>query len=100
VANIIAKYKISNADIYNFNETGFTMGQISASMVVTRAERAGRAKKVQPGNREWATVIQGVNSQGWAIPPFIVVKGQNHLSSWYKNADLPPNWRISVSPNG
>jgi DDE superfamily endonuclease len=76
------------------------MGQISASMVVTRAETAGRAKKVQPGNREWATVIQGINSQGWAIPPFIVVQGRNHLSSWYENANLPPNWRISLSQNG
>lgn len=40
------------------------MGILSLGMVVTGAERRGRAKIAQPGNREWVTVIQGVNSQG------------------------------------
>jgi hypothetical protein len=75
VRNMRAKYGIQDADLYNFDETGFMMGIITPSMVVTRAERNGRAKTVQPGNREWATVIQGVNAEGWCIPPFIVVKG-------------------------
>jgi len=57
------------------------MGVISTATVVTSIERRGRVKKVQPGNREWVTVIQGVNSQGWAIPPFIIVAGKFHLSS-------------------
>ena len=55
--NTIAKYGIAEADIYNFDETGFVMGQISTTTVVTSAERRGKAKSVQPGNREWATVI-------------------------------------------
>ncbi|KFZ25103.1 hypothetical protein V502_00412, partial [Pseudogymnoascus sp. VKM F-4520 (FW-2644)] len=35
--NTIAKYGIYEADIYNFDETGFMMGVISTAMVVTRA---------------------------------------------------------------
>jgi hypothetical protein len=35
----------------------------------------------QPGNRECATVIQGVNARGWTIPPFAILKGQYLASS-------------------
>ena len=65
IQDIIAKYGIVERDIYNFDETGFAMGLISAtSMVVTNAERGGRPRTAQQGNREWATAIQAVNSQG------------------------------------
>ena len=55
-----AKYGVLDDDLYNFDETGFMMGQIASSMVVTGADRGGKRKKIQPGNREWATAIQGV----------------------------------------
>ena len=100
VRNTIAKYGIQEADIYNFDETGFQMGVISTAMVVTSSERRGRAKSKQPGNREWATAIHGVNATGWAIPPFIIVKGNYHLSSWYENSPLPKDWVIATSENG
>jgi hypothetical protein len=100
VRNTIAKYGIQEADIYNFDETGFLMGIISTAMVVTSSERRGRAKSKQPGNREWATVIQGINATGWAVPPFIIVQGKYHLSSWYENSPLPKDWAIATSENG
>lgn len=95
-----AKYGIQDADLYNFDETGFMTGMITPSMVITRAERRGRAKTVQPGNQEWATVIQGVNALGWCVPPFIVVKGTYHLANWYTKSDLPRNWVIKPTNNG
>ncbi|KAH5618558.1 hypothetical protein HBI23_246740 [Parastagonospora nodorum] len=76
------------------------MGMISTRAVVTGSERRGRPKTVQQGNREWTTVIQGVNATGWAIPPFIIFKGRHHLSAWYKEEDLPHDWLIAVSENG
>jgi hypothetical protein len=100
VRNTILKYGIEEADIYNFDETGFMMGVISTAMVVTSSDGRMKVKKVQPGNREWVTVIQGVNSQGWAVPPFIIVAGKNHLASWYQNSGFPPSWVIAVSENG
>src|SRR5436305_139620 len=33
--NIIAKYRIQEGDLYNFDETGFIIGQITISIVVT-----------------------------------------------------------------
>jgi hypothetical protein len=46
------------------------------------------------------TMIQGVNAMGWAIPPFVIFQGKNHLSAWYKEDDLPYDWVIAVSENG
>jgi hypothetical protein len=100
VRNTIAKYGINDADIYNFDETGFMMGVISTAMVVTSSDGRTNAKRIQPGNREWVTVIQGVNSQGWTVPPFVVVAGKNHLASWYQNSGFPPDWVIAVTDNG
>jgi hypothetical protein len=89
VRNTVAKYGIADADIYNFNETGFIMNQITASIIVISSNKRGKLKLAQPGNRKWATVIQGVNSQGWTVPSYIIVKGQYHLSFWYENDALP-----------
>ncbi|KAJ3571483.1 hypothetical protein NPX13_g5366 [Xylaria arbuscula] len=44
VANIKAKYGIQDEDIYNFDETGFMIGVISSTLVITRADRRGKAK--------------------------------------------------------
>ena len=70
VENIRGKYGIQDCDFYNFDETGFMMGMIQATMVVTGSKRRGRAKSVQPGNREWSTAICCVNGEGWSLPPF------------------------------
>ena len=100
VQNIMAKYGIPDDDVYNFDETGFMMGIIFAGMVVTTSDGLSKAKLAQPGNREWATVIQGVNALGWAIPPFIILAAQYHLANWYTECNLPADWRIATTDNG
>ncbi|KAJ3534342.1 hypothetical protein NM208_g7577 [Fusarium decemcellulare] len=100
VANTISKYGIRSDDIYNFDETGFLMGMIASGMVVTGAERRSKPKSVQPGNREWITVIQAINAEGWAIQPFIIGAGQYHLANWYQDSNLPGDWAIATTQNG
>ena len=100
VENMRAKYGVLDCDFYNFDETGFMMGVICPTMVVTRADRRGRGKAVQPGNREWATAIACINSEGWNVPPFLVVQGKNHLSNWYTDGGLPLDWVIKATHNG
>jgi hypothetical protein len=73
VENIQTKYSVLDCDFYNFDKTGFMMGMITPGMVVTRADRRGRAKVVQPGNWEWVTAITYINGEGWSIPPFLIV---------------------------
>jgi hypothetical protein len=94
-----AKYSICDEDVYNFDEAGFMMGKITTQLVVTGSERRGRPKTIQPGNREWVTLIAAINAAGWSIPPFLIFAGQYHLSAWYKE-DIPRDWAIAVSDNG
>jgi hypothetical protein len=100
VRNIVAKYGIQDEDFHNFDETGFMMGVISTTMVITSSERRGKANLAQPGDREWVSVIQSINSRGEAIPPFIIVAGQYHLANWYEDSALPKDWVISTTHNG
>ena len=99
VRNTIAKYGILEEDIHNFDETGFQMGVIATVKVVTGRERAGRAVAVQPGNREWVTAIESIDSTGDGPPPVIILEGKVHISTWYSN-DLPRDWVIALSEKG
>ena len=98
--NMRAKYGIQDCDLYNFDETGFMMGMIQPSMVVTRSDRQGRSKKVQPGNREWATAISCVSADGFDVPPYLLVQGQYHLANWYTQGGMPASWVIKPTSNG
>ena len=75
------------------------MGQITSSIVVTRSDRRGKAKSVQPGNREQAIVIEYINSSGWCIPLFVIVKGTYHLSNWTTESGFPDDQVIKPTPN-
>ncbi|ELQ41143.1 hypothetical protein OOU_Y34scaffold00300g4 [Pyricularia oryzae Y34] len=76
------------------------MGQICGHMVVTGSERRGKSKKIQPGNREWATAICCISSDGYDVPPYIIVKGVYHLANWYTEGGLPDMWRLKPTANG
>jgi len=100
VQNTIESKGILDCDIYNFDETGFQMGVASTAKVVTRSDRRNRPVVVQPGNREWTTVIECINTTGWALDPMIIFEGKLHISTWYEDSLLPTTWRIAVSENG
>jgi hypothetical protein len=74
------------------------MGKISSQLVVTGSEKPRKQKKLQPGDREWVTLVQGVAATGRIIPPFLIFAGKVLISSWYTG--LPHNWVVTVSPTG
>lgn len=94
------EWGILDEDIYNFDETGFAMGLIAATKVVTRSNMPGKPHLIQPGNREWVTTIECINSRGWSIPSTIIFKGKVHIEGWFDEALLPRDWRIEMSSNG
>jgi hypothetical protein len=98
VQNTKAKWGIVDDDIYNFDETGFMMGKILSQLVIRASEGYGKKKRIQPGNREWVTVIQGVGAAGRRLPPFVIFAGKVLIDVWFK--DLPADWVLEVSPNG
>ncbi|QIX00721.1 hypothetical protein AMS68_006238 [Peltaster fructicola] len=97
VKDTIERHGILAADIYNFDETGFQLGQTQDSIVVTATDRKRRPKALGSGTTTWVTVVAGINATGWAVPPYIIFKAKEYNVSW--SHDLPPDWRIGVSPN-
>ena len=100
VRDIKIKYGVYNNNIHNFNKTGFQMGIISSIKVVIGLKRRTRPNLIQPGDQEWVTVIQSICATGYTTPPFIIYKGRVHISTQYKEADIPYNQKLSVSKNG
>ena len=99
VQETIQKYGISEQDIYNMDETGFQIGVASTAKVVCGSEtRDSHAKFIQPGNREWITIIIAINASGSVLPPQIIFAGKKHQSQWY--SAVPKEYRISMSDNG
>ena len=43
--------------MWNFNKSSFLIGKITSQLVVTGLEKLRKAKKLQPGNREWVTLL-------------------------------------------
>lgn len=76
------------------------MGVICVLMIITRADRQGKSKFVQPGNRKWAMAIECVNSEEWCLPPFLIVQDTNHLAHWYSQTNIPGDWIIKTIING
>lgn len=95
------QYGIADEDIYNFDETGFAMGilRLAASKVVVSSDTVGRATVIQPGDRKWVTVIETINASGWCLPPFVILDGKVHQSTWYTTG-IPHDWTLAVSDNG
>jgi hypothetical protein len=50
--NMVVKHGIIKSDIWNFDETGFLIGQITSTLVITSSDSRAKAKKIQPDNRE------------------------------------------------
>ncbi|OQE41382.1 hypothetical protein PENCOP_c005G01271 [Penicillium coprophilum] len=98
VEKTILQFRIDPDDIFNFDETGFAMGLTATARVISRSDVYGRRALLQPGNREWVTIIECTNAAGWALPPCVIFKGKVFIESWFDS--LPGDWRFKVSPNG
>ena len=100
VQRVKAEQGIADEDTYNFDEAGFMMGKITRRYIVTGTEIRKEQKQLQPGNREWVTLIQGINAMGWAIPPYLIFASRYHYAAWYEDEEIPRDWKLAVSDNG
>lgn len=53
----------------------------------------------QPGRQEWLTVIECISAAGDKIPPYIIFKGQNLMTSWLLE-NLPDGWQFAANASG
>jgi hypothetical protein len=65
------------------------MGLSTTLKVITSVERSERPRRVIQGNRKWVTIIECVGSKGISIPPAVILKGKEHLATWYQELNLP-----------
>lgn len=102
VQNVRTKYGISDHDIYSFDETDFMMEVSGMFRVITGSEIRSRPKKIEPGNREWVTVIETIAASGARINPLIVFSKKVHQLTWFKALQDPErcSWPIAVGSTG
>lgn len=48
----------------------------TAKAITASRHRTSRVQAIQPGNRKWVTVIEAINTAGWALPPMIIFSGK------------------------
>ena len=100
VEAIIRDYNVGPKNIYNFDETGFQLGQGKAQRVVIRHKQ--RARNIPTGEiGELVTAAECIAADGWVMPPMILFAGTVHLENWYRDqSDLPDDYIIGTSPSG
>ena len=87
----IEDHQITMENIYNMDETsinkfcvanvGFAIG-ISQSSFVVVDSRLRRKYQAEPGRQEWVTVVECICADRGLIPPLVIFKGENLLTSW------------------
>ena len=86
--------------LQKFDETGFAIGVIATTKVVTSTDRRTRPSLAQPGNREWVTIVEAINASGWILRPMIIFASKTHRTNRFTNNNIPLDWAIAVSDNG
>lgn len=93
-----ATFGIPPEDRYNMDEKGFMKGiGDDAKVIISVGEQD--AFSIQPGNREWVSVIKCIGVNGFSVPSFVIFQGQRIQESWV-NTQMDKRTVIRVSNNG
>lgn len=92
-------HKIELKNVYNMDESGFSIGQIEASRVLINKELRIRYQ-ASPGRQEWVTAIEAICPDGTVIPPLIIFKGESVSAEWISSDDVPDDWRFDANTKG
>jgi len=97
-ASLIQTHNIQPQDIYNMDETGFSIGSIKATRVVIDKTKRSRYS-AQPGRQEWVSIIECISEDGSAIPPLMIFKGKTLSRQWLPS-NTPKDWIFSCNTQG
>ena len=95
----ITERQISIENMYNMDETGFSIGAIKGAQVVVDVNLHTKYQ-AHPGRQEWATVLECVSADGQSIPSFIILKGKNISSAWIPKKALEKDMHFGCSSLG
>jgi DDE superfamily endonuclease len=78
------------------DEKGVMMGYIGkVKVIVSKYDK--KIYMTQPGNREWASLIECISQDGRRTRPWAILKGKQHQDAWFKAL---PGVHIAMSANG
>ena len=95
---IKALYDIDDEDTYNMDEKGCMRG-IGENVKVLVPRSEAEVFSIQPGNREWVSIIECIGATGYILPPFFIFQGQRIQQDWV-DATIDRKAVIRVTPNG
>jgi hypothetical protein len=96
--SIMQTLNIRPRNLWNFDETGFIVGQGKDEAVVTAYPKS--SKRVSSlSSRESITIVESINAEGKIIPPLLIPKGQVHLEEWYRHIK-DEDWLVAPASNG
>jgi hypothetical protein len=95
----LLKYSIAVDDIYNMDEKGCMKGIGDSTVVIVPRRKLETPTAIQPGNRDWVSIVECISANGYLLPPFIIFEGVRIQQSWIPD-DLDDDVVIQVSPNG
>ena len=95
---VINEYNISPENIYNMDESGFSIGEIEASRRIIDA-RIRQQYQAKPGRQEWVTSVECICADGTSISPLIIFKAENLSHQWIP-ANIAENWKFSCNSKG
>jgi hypothetical protein len=78
------EFDIQDTDIWNFDETGFQVGNLKGAAVFVPRE-IKKAFIRDPHNRELVTSVECVSVAGEALLSFIIVKGASLPERWFRD---------------
>jgi hypothetical protein len=71
------KYRIKQRNRYNMDEKGVMMGFISkVKVIVSKYDK--KVYMIQPGNREWVSLIECISLNGRRTRPWVIFKAKQH----------------------
>ena len=98
VERTIKQFKIDKSNIYNMDETGFSIGSMESTRVIV--DTTIRTKwQANPGRQEWITVVECISADGTAMNPFVIFKGGNLSPKWYPQ-HLYKRWTFTSTLKG
>jgi DDE superfamily endonuclease len=92
------EYGIVWEDVYNMDEKGIALGLIDNAKIICHRHDL-KHYALQPGNRDWASLIECVGIGGFTLPAYVIFPGQRIQTTWGK-AFNEKQAMITVSPNG
>ena len=95
---VIDEYKVDAKNIYNMDETGFSIGTMQASHIIIN-KTIRTQLQAAPGRQEWVSIIECVSMDGTAIPPLTIFKGERLSNAWIPN-NVEVTWMFSCNSKG